>query len=71
MNVAKETAGTEAVLREDSAEETDTNKGSGETKEVCLTAVAKETAETGAFLKLDFQRKKIHMMGLVKQRRLI
>ena len=49
--VAKATAETEAVLKEDSAEETDTNDGSGETLEVDLTAVAKATAETEAFLK--------------------
>ena len=48
---AKETA--EAILKEDSAEEIDTDEGSGETKEVVLTAVAKATAETEAGLKED------------------
>ena len=46
--VAKETAETEAVLKEDSVEEIDTEDGSGETEEVDLTAVAKATAETEA-----------------------
>ena len=69
--VAKATAETEAVLKEDSAEEIDTDDGSGETMEGCLNAVAEEAAGTGALLKKDLQRKKIHMMGLVKQRRLI
>ena len=55
--VAKATAETEAGLKEDSAEVTDTNDGPGETEEVDLTAVAKATAETEAALKEDFQRK--------------
>ena len=49
--VAKATAETGAVLREDSAKVTDTNDGSGETIDVALTAVAKATAETEAVLK--------------------
>ena len=40
--VGKATAETEAVLKEDSSEEIDTDDGSGETKEVDLRAVAKE-----------------------------
>ena len=46
--VEKATAETGAVLREDSAKVTDTRDGSGETKEVDLTAVLKVTAETEA-----------------------
>ena len=51
--VAKVTAETEAVLKEDSAEETDTHDGSDETQEVDLTAVAKARAETEEVLKKD------------------
>ena len=52
--VAKATAATEAVLKEDSADEKrDTDGGSGETKEFDLTAVAKATAETEAVHKED------------------
>ena len=51
--VAKTTAETEAVLKEDSAEETHTDDGSDEVKEVDLTAVAKATAEIEALLKED------------------
>ena len=51
--VPKVTAETEAVLKEDSAEEIDTEDGPGEKKEVDLTAVAKATAETEAVLKED------------------
>ena len=47
----KVTAETEAVLKEDSAEEIDIEDGSGETKEVDLMTVAKETAGTEAGLK--------------------
>ena len=43
--VAKATSETEAVLKEDSAEETDINGGSGETKEVDLMTVANVSAE--------------------------
>ena len=46
---AKETA--EAVLKEESAEETDTEYRSGGTQEVDLMAFAKATAETEAVLK--------------------
>ena len=49
--VAKITAETEAVLKEDSAEETDTDDWFGETKEVDLTAIAKATEEREAVLK--------------------
>ena len=41
----------EEVLKEDSAEETDTDDWSGETKEVDLAAIAKATVETEAVLK--------------------
>ena len=68
--VPKVTAETEAVLKEDSAEETDTNDGSGETKEVDLMAVAKLTAETETVLKEDFAGKQTRMWSLVKRRRL-
>ena len=40
----------EAVHKEDSAEETETDAGSGETKEVGLTDVAKATVETEAVI---------------------
>ena len=52
--VAKATAETEAVLKEDSAEETDTNDVSDETKEVDFTAVAKASPETEAVLDHNF-----------------
>ena len=52
MAASKATA--EAVLKEESAEERDTDVESGETKEVDLTAVAKATAETEAVLKEHF-----------------
>ena len=67
--VANAKSETEAVLKEDSAEETDTDDGSGEAKEVNLekdtdggsdekkkfdlTAVSKATAETEEVLKED------------------
>ena len=54
---AKATKHIEVVLKEDFAEETGTEHGSGETKEVDVTAVAKETAETEAGLKEILQRK--------------
>ena len=98
--VAKETAKSKAVLKEDSAEaidtgdgsddgcckgnsrnrsisqigfseEIETDDGSGETKEVDLTAVAKETTETEAVLKEDSSEEIDLVVGLVKQRRLI
>ena len=70
--VAKATADTEAVLKKDSAEEIDTDDGSGETKEFDLTAVAKATAETETVLKKDSaEEKETQMVGLVKQRKLI
>ena len=47
----KETA--EAVHKEDSSDETETDDGSCETKEVDLTSVAKATAESEAVLKED------------------
>ena len=49
--VAKETAETEAGLKEDSAEKINTDDWFGETKEVDLTAVAKATEESEAVLK--------------------
>ena len=51
---AKAKVTTEAAHKEGSAEETDTDNGSGETKEVDLTTEAKETAETKEVLKEDF-----------------
>ena len=55
MNVAKETAGTEAGLKGDSAEETDTNDGQ------------KQKQITRKIL----QRKQTKPMGQMKHRRLI
>ena len=49
----------------------DTDDGSGETKEVDLMAVAKETAGTEAGSKKNLQRKHTYMIGMMKQRRLI
>ena len=60
--VGKATAETEAVHKKDSAKETDTDDGSGETKEVDLT-------ETEA--KKILKRKETQIVGLLKQRRLI
>ena len=51
---AKATEHTDVDLKEDSAEETDTEHGSDETKEVDLTAAAKATAETKVVLKEYF-----------------
>ena len=59
------------VKTEDFAEETETDDGSGETKEVDLMAVAKETAGTEAGSKKNLQRKHTYMIGMMKQRRLI
>ena len=55
--VPKVTAETEAVLKEDSAEETDTEDGSGEIKEVDLTAVQKQQQKQKQFSKKILQRK--------------
>ena len=49
----KATAETEAFHKEDSFEETDTDGGSGETKEVDLMAVAEATVELEAVLRED------------------
>ena len=72
MAFAKATAETEAVLKEDPAQERDTGGGSGETKEVHLTAVAKATAETESVHKEDSAEETVtQIVGPVKQRKLI
>ena len=51
------TVETEAVHKEDSAEDTDTDGGSGEIKEVDLSAVAKQQQKLNQFTNKIQQRK--------------
>ena len=55
--LAKATVETEVVHKEDSLEETETDGGSGETKEVDLSAVAKQQQKLNQFTKKIQQRK--------------
>ena len=65
MAFAKAIAETEAVLKEDPAQERDTDGGSGKTKEVDLT-------RTEAVLKDDSaEETETQIVGLVKQRKFI
>ena len=70
--VANATAEKEAVLKEDSAEETKTDYWSSESKDVDFMAFSKATAQTEAVHKENSaEDTEKQLVGLVKQRKLI